>query len=169
MDWNRMKNDYVNHNMSLHALAKKYGVSYSTIQGKAKRENWNLLRMGVEEPGNEVRKAMEALSLRLLKAVDRAVGELDNRRIVTKTKVKTEDGECTTQREYMEPGGSINCQELKILTAALKDIRDIQMIRPPLDIREQEAKIRNLERQWLTQGAAEVTVTLAADTEGFAV
>lgn len=168
MDWTSMKNDYVNLGLSLRALSKKYGISYSTLQARAKREQWHLLRLGAEDMPSDLRQALEALCLRLLKAVDKAVGELDCRKIVTKTKVKTEDGECTTQREYWEPGGTVNCQELKILTSALKDIRDIQMIRAPLDIREQEAKIRNLERQLLVEGATEVTVKLEGESLEFA-
>ena len=50
---------------------------------------------------------------------------------------------------------------------ALKDIRDIQMVRPPLDIREQEAKIRNLERQFTEHGDTTVTVTLAGEVEQY--
>ena len=53
------------------------------------------------------------------------------------------------------------------MKAALKDIRDIQMVRPPLDIREQEAKIRNLERQFTEHGDTTVTVTLAGEVEQY--
>ena len=40
-----------------------------------------------------------------------------------------------------------NTQALKHITSALKDIKDIQMIKSDADLREQEARIANLRRQ----------------------
>ena len=169
MDWTKIKQDYVNSEISLRALAKKHGVSYSTLQSRAAREDWNLLRLGGESVPTDIRAALEGLSLRLLEKVGKAVDELDLREIVTKTKVKTEDGERNTEQRSYAPGGRVDCRDLKILTGALKDIRDIHMVRYPLDIREQEAKIRNLERQFTAAGDTAISVTLAEETEEFAV
>lgn len=168
-DWTRIKEDYLVSGLGLRALARKYGVSYSTVQHKASREGWALQREGIPEGNPEIRDAIENAALKLLGMLTRAVEELDSRMIVTKTKVKTEDGEQTTERRYFEPGGNVDCKDLKVLTGALKDLRDIQMIRYPLDIREQEAKIRNLERQFTAAGDTAISVTLAEETEEFAV
>ena len=168
MDWTKIKQEYVSSQISLRALSKKYGVSYATVQSRAKREDWNAQRITGEDIHPDIRHAIEETARKLLAMVDRAVGELDSRPMVTKTKVKTEDGECSTERRYYEPGGNVDCKDLKVLTAALKDIRDIQMIRPPLDIREQEAKIRNLERQLVSPGDTAVTVSLEGEVESFA-
>lgn len=167
-DWNRIKEDYVASGLSLRGLARKYGVSYGTIQARASREGWALQRQGVAEGNPQVRDAIENAALKLLGVLMRAVEELDSRVIVTRTKVKTDDGECTTERRYFEPGGNVDCKDLKVLTGALKDLRDIQMIRYPLDIREQEAKIRNLERQFTQAGDTEVTVNLEGEIEEYA-
>lgn len=168
MNWTKMKDDYVNSNISLRALAKANGVAYATVQRRATAENWQAQRIYGDSVSPDIRRALDDLSRRLLAAIERAASELDHREVVTKTKVKTEDGEVNTERHYFEPGGSINCKDLKVLTAAVKDIRDIQMVRPPLDIREQEAKIRNLERQFTQAGDTSVTVTLDGQTEEFA-
>ena len=168
MDWTRIKEDYVVEGLSLRSLARKYGVSYSTIQSRANRENWPLLRGAGEVVNPDFREKLDILCLRLVELVEQAAEELSMNIIVTKTKVKTEDGECTTERRYFEPGGTVDCKDLKVLTAALKDIRDLQMLRDPLDIREQEVKIRNLERQFSREENA-VTVTLEGETEGFAM
>ena len=167
MDWTRIKEDYASGSLSLRSLSKKYGVSYSTIQSRANRENWARIPGAGEVVNPDFQENLNALCRRLLALAEQAAEELSMNIIVTKTKVRTEDGECTTERRYYEPGGTVDCKDLKVLTAALKDIRDLQMIRDPLDIREQEVKIRNLERQFSRQENA-VTVTLAGETEGFA-
>lgn len=166
-DWTKIKQDYLDSGMSIRALARKHGVSYSTIQYRAYREGWALQREGVEAENPQIREAIDRTAMRLLAMVNRAVDELDNRCIVTKTKVKTEDGERTTENRYFEPGGNVDCKDLKVLTGALKDIRDIQMVRCPLDIREQEAKIRNLERQFLQAGDTEVLVKLEGEVASY--
>lgn len=167
MDWTRIKEDYVVRGLSLRSLSRKYGISYSTIQNRANRENWPLLRGAGKVVNTDFRENLNALCLRLLSLVEQAAEELSLSVVVTKTKVKTEDGECTTERRYTEPGGKVDCKDLKILTAALKDLRDLQMIKDPMDLREQELKIRNLERQFLGQDTA-ITVKLEGETEGYA-
>ena len=169
MNWTKLKDDYVNSDLSLRSLAKRNGIPYTTVQRRAALENWQAQRITGQTVSPDIRQALDDLSRRLLEAIAQAVQELDSREIVTKTKVKTEDGEVNTERHDFEPGGNICCRDLKVLTAALKDIRDIQMVRCPLDVREQEAKIRNLERQFTQAGDTAVTVTLSGGTEEFAM
>ena len=168
MDWTRIKEDYVVDGLSLTSLSRKYGISYSTIQSRAKRENWQLLRRAGAVVSEDFRENLNALCMRLLALVEQAAGELDMIPVVTKTKIKTQDGEQSTERRCFEPGGKVDCKDLKILTGALKDIRDLQMIKDPLDIREQEAKIRNLERALTQTGSTAVTVKMQGEMEDFA-
>lgn len=169
MDWMTIKQEYINSDISLRALSKKHNINYTTLYGRAKREDWNAQRLTGENIHPEIRQAMDDIARKLLVMLDRAVDELDNSLIVTKSKVKTQDGECTTERRYFTPGGNVDCKDLKVLTAALKDIREIQLVRDPLDIREQEAKIRNLERQLKSSADTAVTVTMDNEVEEFAV
>ena len=76
MDWNRIKSDYVNSDISIRALAKKYGISYSTLQGRARRENWNLLRQAGETVSTELRESLDVLARRdLWKIVESLRGQ----------------------------------------------------------------------------------------------
>jgi len=168
VNWNDIKEEYLSSRVSLRSLSKKYEVSYSALQRVARQEDCQSLRRRKEAVHSDLKCSIDDISCRLLKAIDRAVGELDSCRVVTKTKVKTQDGEQSTEHISFSPGGNVDCKDLKVLTAALKDIRDIQMIRSPLDIREQEAKIRNLERQLSTDSGVHVTVTLNEELENFA-
>jgi hypothetical protein len=50
--------------------------------------------------------------------------------------------------EYMVEGDSLlNSQSVRALTAAVKDLKEIQGIKPSLDRQEQEARIANLRKQ----------------------
>lgn len=39
-DWLKIKNEYVNGGISYRALAEKYGLSFSTLEKRARAENW---------------------------------------------------------------------------------------------------------------------------------
>ena len=71
MDWTKIQSDYVNHGMSLRALARKYGVSYSTIQCRAAREQWEILRLGNDSISTEVLQKLESVTRLLLEKIHR--------------------------------------------------------------------------------------------------
>lgn len=168
INWNEIKEEYIHGGGSLRFLSDKYGVSYNSLRRIANRDCWKSLRRKENRETDELKHSVDEISRKLLCAIERAAGELDSCRIVTKTKIKTQDGEQSTEQISFVPGGNVDCKDLKVLTAALKDIRDIQMVRSELDIREQEAKIRNMERQLCADGDVHVTVTLAGEMENYA-
>lgn len=106
---------------------------------------------------------MEEITDRLLDQILQAVGELNVGTVATKTKEKLENGERVTEERCCIPGGKVDVKDLKALTDALRILRDIRFPQTALDIREQEAKIRNLERQLAQQGQASVLVTMDDD------
>lgn len=44
VDWLAIRNDYINGGGSYRKLAEKYGVSFNTLQDRAKREDWKSLK-----------------------------------------------------------------------------------------------------------------------------
>ena len=40
IDWIKLRNEYINGNISYRKLAEKHGVNYNTLQDKARKENW---------------------------------------------------------------------------------------------------------------------------------
>lgn len=133
MDWNAIKTEYVTTDTSYRKLAQKYGVSCTQICNRAQKDSWVKAReqflsktyaKTVEKISSDhVRKAAKVQSIadKLLAKIERAVDSLP-------------DGEMTTK-------------EFRQISASLKDIKDIQMIKSDADIREQEARIANLKRQ----------------------
>ena len=54
-------------------------------------------------------------------------------------------------------------QALRQITGALKDLKDVQMIRSDADMREQEARIRNLQRQADEAGGSKEPIRVIID------
>jgi hypothetical protein len=60
-------------------------------------------------------------------------------------------------------------QNIKHISGVLKDLKDIQMIKSEADLREQEARIKNLQRQAEHQdGKSSITITLEGGLSEYA-
>ena len=135
MDWKRIKAEYIAGGISYRKLAEKYGVPRTTLERKAKDEKWTDLRRQAE--GKAEAKMVDAISD---DAAEKAVNIID---VADKLLGKISalmDGiplDCST----------ISTQAMKHLTSALKDLKEIKGFKSDADMREQEARIRNLEKQ----------------------
>lgn len=136
VDWNAIKTEYItDESSSYRKLAKKYGISHNVIGAKAVKEGWVEARRQFQDKtmsktlsaisNQQAKKAsrLQTVANKLLDKIEKAVDDFDIRELFT------------------------DKQALKQITGALKDIKDIQMIKSDSDIREQEARIRNLEKQ----------------------
>lgn len=156
-DWQKIKTEYITTDTSYRKLARKYGVTYSVIGEKARSEGW--VKQREQYHNKTVAKTIAKISARqadkmsrieditdkLLDKLEKAVEELDLEIIVKK--VKTDDGiqEVTTETREAREGGIVDRNGLRQITAALKDLKEIQKIK--MDREEQEARIQNLRRQ----------------------
>ena len=129
MDWKRIKAEYIAGGTSYRKLAEKYGVSRSKLQAKATSENWVDLR-GQAQAKTES-KIVEMISDQ---GAENAVNIID---VADKLLKKIED--IIDNVDF--PTG------IKDISTALKNIKDIKGFKSDADMREQEARIRNLERQ----------------------
>lgn len=130
MDWKRIKADYIAGGTSLRKLAEKYGVSFSTIQKKSMEEKWGELRKKNRRKVEE--KIIDSVSS---KEAEKAVNIID---VADKLLGKIS--------ELMD-AIPLDTQSMKHLTSALKDLKEIKGFKSDADMREQEARIRNLEKQ----------------------
>lgn len=158
-DWQKIKTEYITTDTSYRKLAQKYGVRYATLQARAKDEKWPDLRdrhrtrtvskslSKISDKQSNKLARIEGITDKLLIKLEKAVDELDLE--IIKKKVKTDDGltEITTESMETVEGGIVDRAGLRHLTAALKDLKEIQMIKSDLDRREQEARIANLQKQ----------------------
>jgi len=169
-DWKPLRDEYISGSGTLRELAECHGVSYDMLKRVSAVEGWRELRTKRQfrrsDEGFQTR--IEDITDRLLDQIQKATEELELATVVTKTKEKLEFGERTTEERQWISGDKVDVKDLKTLTDALRIIRDLRFPKSMLDIREQEAKIRNLERQLEDRGASAITVTLAGEMEDFA-
>lgn len=158
MDWKiDAKNEYLQGGTSYRKLAVKYGVTKAQVEKLAKREGWFELRRQVKantdaKTVQKISKEQAKRAVRIQSVADKLLLKID--KIVDRIPVDTEDG----------------AKVIRQVAATLKDIRDIQMIRSEADVREQEARIANLERQAQKADAGNepIQVILSSDLEEYA-
>lgn len=131
VDWKRIKAEYIAGGTSYRKLCEKYGVSRTTLQRKAKDEKWCELRSQAEakteakivDVVSENNAKIDDKYFRLVdKLFDRAEAVIDN----------TAEWQVTTIKE---------------MATALKYLKECKGVKSEADMREQEARIKNLEKQ----------------------
>jgi transcriptional regulator of aromatic amino acid metabolism len=136
VDWNSIRKEYItDESSSYRKLAKKYGVSYSAIGDKARKEGW--LEEREQYQTKTLSKTLTAISNGQAKRASRLQTVAD--KLLDKIEAAVDNFDMA---ELL-----MDKQALKQITGALKDIKDIQMIKSEADLREQDARIRNLEKQ----------------------
>lgn len=123
-DWKKLKKEYIAGGISHRKLSEKYGVSYSTLKKVAAREHWTDLRnhAGAKEDAKVV-EAVSAQNALFDDAVDLAL-----------------EAAC----EYLRSPGQMRAVDLKDVTTALKNLRDLKGIKSDIDVEEQRARIEAL-------------------------
>ena len=130
-DWKAIKTEYITTDTSYRKLAQKYGVNVTNIAKKASAENW------VEQRKQYATK-MQAKTLEKIsqQEADRAA------------KIHSVADKLLNKIEALvESGRPLDTKGIRALTAAVKDLKEIQSIRSELDKQEQEARIANLRKQ----------------------
>ncbi len=188
--WILIKRDYIAGDLPIKELASRYGVSERTIRRRAAQEGWKTLRKAhedatldralelLEEQRAEKMARMEIVSRELLERISQAIAQLDRQllRQVRKEKAilyenpqrsdKATKEIITEEESLTEVKTPIDRNGIKLLAAALKDVKDVQMLRDPTDLREQEAKIAKLQRDAKEETAPTAFhVTFSPETE----
>lgn len=135
MDWTKLKAEYIKGGTSYRKLAEKYNVPFGTLRKVAAKEGWRELR--------------DKTRLKTDTKLTDAVSNEETERLVRIHKVADD---LLTQLElivsdFKSEDLIMDKQCLKQITGALKDIKDIQSLKSPLDLEEQKARIENLRRQ----------------------
>jgi len=169
-DWRKLREAYLAGTPSVKELARIYGIKEGTIRNKASKEGWKRSTKHrekgeedrgltlLEEQRGEKLARMEEVSGELLERISLAIAQLD-RQVLREVRKEKEilyenpqrsdkaTKEIITETETLtEVKTPIDRNGIKLLAAALKDVKDVQMLRDPVDLREQEAKIAKLQR-----------------------
>lgn len=155
-DWQKIKTEYItNPDTSYRELSQKYGVHYTNIAKRAKKEDWQQLRK--QQANATQTKMIQAVERR---KVDRAAKLMDVSDLLLQ-KIEA----LVDELDVLDASP----KDIRSLSAAIKDIKEIQMIRSDADMREQEARIEKLRRDAdRDDGSGTITVRLPGGLEDYA-
>ena len=191
-DWKSIKTEYITTDTSYRKLAQKYGVSTTQICNVGRKEKWVELReqhlnktvaKTIDKISNKQADKMariDDLADQLLDKLQQAITELDMQlyKHTDKTKVIEYDynlvpGKPTKEtiheeEKLLETKSIVDRQGLKQIASALKDIKEVKMLKSELDRQEQEARIDKLRKEAMVEKENnEVKVTILGELEEY--
>ena len=170
-DWQKIKTEYITTDTSYRKLAEKYGIHYKVIGARGKEEKWPGLRKQhkdktitktlnkISDKQADKMSRIDDLADQLLEKLERAITELDLQLYehIEKTKVieykndrrpdKPTKETIHEDKRLLESRSIVDRQGLKQIASALKDIKEVKMLRSELDRQEQEARIKKLQSE----------------------
>ena len=153
-DWQKIKTEYITTDTSYRKLAQKHGVSYNAIGNRSRQENWQELRD--QHLTKTMTKTMNAIASQQASRASRLQTVAD--KLLTKVERLIEDDE-----ELL-----VDTSTMRDISRILKDLKDIQMIRSDADMREQEARIKKLQKEAMVEKENnEVKVTIQGELEEY--
>lgn len=130
-DWQAIKTEYITTDTSYRKLAEKYGVSRVQIGNVGKEENWvELRRQHLDRTVTKTVAAVENAQVNRAKKIQNVADK-----ILKKIEAMVDRPEPLTEKA------------IRSLTAAVKDLKEIQGVKSVLDEQEQMARIANLQKQ----------------------
>ncbi len=133
-DWLAIASEYIEGDDSLRALAKKHAIPWSTLRDRARREAWEAFRRDARAAKESGLSGGDPAA-----AHEKTARENDAERIFRVT------DKLVRRAEELLDGGEIGARELGELMRAIKNAKEIKMLRSALDEREQQARVRALE------------------------
>jgi len=154
LDWEAAKVEYIcDCKATYRSIAEKYGCSQTQVANRSKDEGWRALRE--EYLQKSLKNSLDAVADRrkehALKIDSAAAALLDK---------LVEAIDACTSGDLLGDG-----RLARALTGALIDLQKIHNIKSDADMREQEARIANLQRQAVRDdaGANEITVVIGEE------
>ena len=130
-DWQAIKTEYITTDTSYRKLAQKHGVNYQAICHRSKEEGW--IEQREQYRNDTITKTLDKISQQ------EATRAAKIHSVADKLLLKIE--------AIVESGELLDTKGIRALTAAVKDLKEIQSVRSELDKQEQEARIANLRKQ----------------------
>ena len=157
VDWLKLKTEYITTDTSYRKLSAKYGVTAQAIYNKGKAEHWqeqkeqHLNGVFTKTMSKEQSKAVDRYT-RLTSVADKLLSKIE-------IAVDALDEEAALKL--------LSSTTLRSLSGALKDIKEIQSLKGDRDIKEQDARIRKLEKEAETEEKETTVVVQFMDDYGY--
>ena len=130
VDWNKIRAEYIRTGLAYRKLAEKHGVSFNTLKNHAIAEKWYDLRL--QKNQKTTTKTIEALSD---KESSQAVSIQSTAEVVLQS-----------TKDILATMPATSLESLKTAASILKILKEVMDVKGDADTREQEARIRNLEK-----------------------
>ena len=130
-DWQAIKTEYITTDTSYRKLAQKYGVNYQAICHRSKEEGW--IEQREQYRNKTISKTIEKISQQEANRAARIHSVAD--KLLNKIEA------------MVDAEKPLDTKGIRALTAAVKDLKEIQAVKSELDRQEQEARIANLRKQ----------------------
>ena len=140
-DWQAIAEEYITGEISMRSLAIKYALPRSTLRSRAYREGWIERREAFQRasaPAEDGAAASPAED-EAPSSPERAAYESEIFRVTDKLVRRAE--------EILDGPEAVGARELGELMRAIKNAKEIRMLRSELDEREQRARLRTLEEK----------------------
>lgn len=129
-DWKAIKTEYITTDTSYRKLAQKYGVSTTQICNVGRDEKW-----------------VEQREQFLNKTTAKTIEKISQQEAARAAKIHSVADKLLLKIEAIADGSRpLASKDIRALTAAMKDLKEIQNVRSDADRREQEARIDNLRK-----------------------
>lgn len=143
-DWPKIKTEYITTQTSYRKLAQKYGIHYKVISERGKDEKWVELRTQYQDKTltdtlEKISKQESSRAAKIHSVADKLLNKIE---------------------KMVDRDAPMNEKAIRALTAAVKDLKEIQGVRSELDRKEQEARIANLRRQAEKEDAGREPITI---------
>lgn len=146
VDWIKIKNEYINTNISQRKLAEKYKVSYNTLKDRANKEHWADVKKK-----QHIKITSETQQKTADKIIDAEVDRIGNLLTSADTAQKKIDQALEQLTKYVNAEGEIvdsqfvNVKELRAIIAAMKDLKDIVKVDTGNDMRKLDEVLGKIE------------------------
>lgn len=130
-DWQAIKTEYITTDTSYRKLAQKYGINVTTIAKTASAEEW--VEQRKQYAINTQAKTLEKISQQEANRAAKIHSVADKLLLKIEAMVDSER--------------PLDTKGIRALTAAVKDLKEIQSVKSALDEQEQRARIANLQKQ----------------------
>ena len=146
--WSKIKAEYISGGTSYRKLAQKYNVSFNTLKDIAVREEWCKLRT----------QAHNDATTKMLNDIVDENAKIDDTyyRIVDKLMGKAE--------ELVDNTTIWQVSNLKEMATAMKYLKECKGVKSDADLREQEARIKKLEKE-ITEEKKDTTINITLGDE----
>jgi hypothetical protein len=155
VDWNAIRAEYLAGGTSYRKLAEKYKIPLKTIEHRGKTEGWVKQKGQLEgkiraKNEKDVVKKGSKKSVKINTVADKLLDRL--------LKIAEGDG-----FQKFTP------KDIKEMTVALRNIKDIKGEKSALDMQEQKARIKNLEKQALQDNETDSVEVVMNEFEEYSV